>query len=224
MLLGCSVILGFLHVCIQTFDILKSTLVESIVVIELNLSKHRGCVKGLRKIIAVLQRCLFPVNHAEWLRVLVITSVVYDVYLVFHNNLSFLTWFSAVRRVETLVKTCFSTAYFVISLNILYFLDFACERIYLCSWCLNHFLCRWLLCFKIYLWNWTIFCLNRVLFLPAVINLLLGSLMDSLTKLVVRHLKDVRFRVIRVIALALILLSTAIWMIRVMSCDSTVQC
>ena len=55
-LLCCSVILGFLHVCIHTFDSFISSLVESIVVVELNLSKHWGGVDGLRKVIAVLQR------------------------------------------------------------------------------------------------------------------------------------------------------------------------
>lgn len=67
------------------------------------------------------------------MRILVITSVVYDVYLVFYYNLSFLAWFGAVRGVKALVVTCVSAAFFVVNLDFLMVLDFACERIYFSS-------------------------------------------------------------------------------------------
>ena len=53
------------------------------------------------------------------MRILVITSIVYDVYLVFYHDLSFLAWFSAVRRVKTLVETCVSAAFFIVNLDFL---------------------------------------------------------------------------------------------------------
>jgi hypothetical protein len=63
----------------------------------------------------------------------VITSVVYDVYLIFYDNLSFLAWFGAVRRVKALIETCVPAAFFVVNLDFLMVLDFACERIYFSS-------------------------------------------------------------------------------------------
>ena len=48
-----------------------------------------------------------------------ITSVVYDVYLVFYYNLSFLARCGAVRRVKALVETCVSAAFFVVNLDFL---------------------------------------------------------------------------------------------------------
>ena len=53
------------------------------------------------------------------MRILVITSVVYDVYLVFYHNLSFLAWFGAVRRVKALIETSVSAAFFVVDLDFL---------------------------------------------------------------------------------------------------------
>ena len=53
------------------------------------------------------------------MRVLVITSIVYDVYLVFYHDLSFFAWFGAVRGVKALVETCVSAAFFVVNLNFL---------------------------------------------------------------------------------------------------------
>ena len=53
------------------------------------------------------------------MRILVITSIVYDVYLVFYHDLSFLAWFGAVRGVKALVETCVSAAFFVVNLYFL---------------------------------------------------------------------------------------------------------
>ena len=221
-LLRCSVVLGLLHVSIHPIDGFISSLVWSIVVVELDLSKHRRYVNGLSEMSTVFQRLLFSVDRSEWLRVLMITGVVNDIYLIFYNNLSLFTWFCAVRWVKTLVETCISTALFVLSLNILKISYFTCERINFSSRCLDHFLCCRLLFFKVHLRYWAGLCLNRVFLLSTDIDLLLWSLMDALAKLIVSQMEYVGFWVVRVVALALILLPTAIWMIGVMCCNSAV--
>lgn len=151
------------------------------------------------------------------------TGVVDNVYLVFNNNLGFFSWFITVRRVKALVKTSIPTPFLIISLNSLMVTNFTSKRIDFSSRCLDHLLRGWLLFFKINLRDWTCLCLNLTFLLTADFNLFLWPLMNTLSEFVISHLENVRFWIIW-IALTLILLSTSVWMIRIVSCNSAVEC
>ncbi len=91
----------------------------ALIVVKLNLPQNRLHVHSLGYVRAVvnLMLGLLSVNCAETLRILVTASrVVYDIYLIFYNNLCFLTGLIAIG-VVALVKAGITSVLLVFSLN-----------------------------------------------------------------------------------------------------------